>query len=517
MSLALINRSLLQDNRSLTLHVLRGVFLALIFGAMCIGRLQSVAFGAPGKHFFEMICWVDFWFISLAGVSYFASAITEEKEELTLGLLRMAGIGPVGLLLGKSTSRLVGSGLLLWLQFPFSLFAVTLGGLTSWQILAAYVVLFAYMVFVANLALWSSVIAVRTRGAAWMTGVLLGLQLLAPWIVSAAASAWIGRNPAAAWWAGPLVNAADWVDSTNVISGLESVLTTGFDGSLFGNYVWVHLLFGGLFFGLAWLCFGRYASREVPSAPPRGLLRRTRRRFSVFGVSRPWREALVWKDFHFVVGGRGMALIKLCVYLLMTIGLTALILKIEPAQNNNDIPKFFGDVMMFSMMVALMVEAAFSMSHCFRDEIQYQTLSTLMLLPRSDLAVCAGKLAGCFMGLVPGIACFCLGACLDLQGFQTAAWEVYRNPQGWFFTVHYIFFLHLVLLMSLVLRWGALAMSFLIVYVAGIVLVQVMQAFIMMGGMRFETMFWTITACELLALPVLQVLTVLRVRALALR
>ncbi|HVV98768.1 MAG TPA: hypothetical protein VHB77_00425 [Planctomycetaceae bacterium] len=517
MSLALINRSLLQDNRSFSLHVLRGVFLALIFGALCLGRFQAITFGAPGKYFFELICYVDFWFISLAGVSYFASAITEEKEEMTLGLLRMAGISPVGLLLGKSTSRLVGSSLLLWLQFPFALFAVTLGGLTSWQILAAYVVLFAYMVFVANLALWASVISHRTRGASWATGVLLGLLLLGPWVASTAAAGWLIRNPAAAWWAVPVTTAADWADSLDVISGLRSVLTTGFDGSLFGNYVWGNFLLGAFFFGLAWVCFDRYASREVPSAPPRGLLHRTRRRFSVFGVTRPWREALVWKDFHFVVGGRGMALIKLGLYLLMCIGLTALILKVEPTQTNSDIPKFFGDVLMFSMIVALMVEAAFSMSHCFRDEIQYQTLSTLMLLPRSDLAVCTGKLVGCFMGLLPGIACFCLGACLDPQGFKTAVWEIYQRPEGWFFTVHYFFFLHLVLLLSLVLRWGSLAMSFLLVYVGGVVLMQILAAMMMFSGISTNSMFWSITACELFALPLLQVLTVLRVRALALR
>ena len=113
-------------------------------------------------------------------------------------------------------------------------------------------------------------IAVRTRGAGWMTGVLLGLYLLGPWVLSLAAAAWQSRYPAVAWLTVPVTTVSDWVDSTNVIAGLDAVLTTGFDGSLFGKYVWANLLLGGLFFGLAWLCFERYASREVPSAPPRG-------------------------------------------------------------------------------------------------------------------------------------------------------------------------------------------------------------------------------------------------------
>ena len=54
--------------------------------------------------------------------------MAEEKEEQTLGLLRMTGLSPLSILLGKSTSRLCGALLLLAAQFPFTIFAVTLGG-----------------------------------------------------------------------------------------------------------------------------------------------------------------------------------------------------------------------------------------------------------------------------------------------------------------------------------------------------------------------------------------------------
>jgi len=52
-----------------------------------------------------MVTYLNFCFITLGGVGYFATAITEEKEELTLGLLKMADIGPLTLLLGKYRCR----------------------------------------------------------------------------------------------------------------------------------------------------------------------------------------------------------------------------------------------------------------------------------------------------------------------------------------------------------------------------------------------------------------------------
>ena len=81
---------------------------------------------------------------------FFATAITEEKEEGTLGLLKMAGISRVSILLGKSTSRLITAILLFLVQLPFTLLAITLGGVTLGQIFAAYWALLAYMLLVAH-------------------------------------------------------------------------------------------------------------------------------------------------------------------------------------------------------------------------------------------------------------------------------------------------------------------------------------------------------------------------------
>lgn len=124
-----------------------GVYLSLDAvgdGAKCFYR-------CTGTELFSSIAWLNLLFITCAGAGYFSTAITEEKEEETLGLLQMAGLNHIGILLGKSTSRLIQVMLLLVVQFPFMLLAVTLGGVTTDQILAAYVSVLAFTVLLANL------------------------------------------------------------------------------------------------------------------------------------------------------------------------------------------------------------------------------------------------------------------------------------------------------------------------------------------------------------------------------
>ena len=104
--LALFIRSLREDSRlKFTYFSRAGLVTVILFFLFMI---QS-SFGwsnAPGLHFFGTVVGIDLAFVLLAAVSYFSSAISEEKEEMTLGLLRMTNLNPLSILLGKSTSRL---------------------------------------------------------------------------------------------------------------------------------------------------------------------------------------------------------------------------------------------------------------------------------------------------------------------------------------------------------------------------------------------------------------------------
>ena len=101
-----------------------------------------------------MIVYLDVTFMTLLGIGFFSTAITEEKEEDTLGLMLMAGISPLGILAGKTGGRLWQALLLVIVQYPFMLLAVTMGGVSGAQVWAVTVALLAYMVLLAGFGLF---------------------------------------------------------------------------------------------------------------------------------------------------------------------------------------------------------------------------------------------------------------------------------------------------------------------------------------------------------------------------
>src|SRR6187402_2140763 len=103
--LALFIRSLREEGRQKLSYIAR-VGLVLVILMFLVSVQTSMGWNnAPGLEFFQIVFAIDLAFVVLAGVSYFCSAISEEKEEATLGLLRMTNLNPLSILLGKSTSR----------------------------------------------------------------------------------------------------------------------------------------------------------------------------------------------------------------------------------------------------------------------------------------------------------------------------------------------------------------------------------------------------------------------------
>mgnify|MGYP000563087715 CR=1 FL=1 len=119
---AMFTRALRSDTRRLRPHLFRMLFAGLILGSLVMAHIQSLSLGAPGLFFFGNILWLNLVLIVLAAVSFLSTAITEEKEEGTLGLLMLAGVSPLAMLLGKSSTRLFSTALLL--VVPFLVFGI---------------------------------------------------------------------------------------------------------------------------------------------------------------------------------------------------------------------------------------------------------------------------------------------------------------------------------------------------------------------------------------------------------
>ena len=133
---ALFFRSLRGDTRSVWVHVSWMFLLLVIYALMWFAQWTEKFVGAPGLMFFRTVLITNAVFMTMLGISYFSSAISEEKEEDTLGLMTMAGISPLGILLGKSTTRLFQAALLLAVHDPLSAMADTDVGLLE-QVLAS--------------------------------------------------------------------------------------------------------------------------------------------------------------------------------------------------------------------------------------------------------------------------------------------------------------------------------------------------------------------------------------------
>ena len=101
----LLERSLRIDARSGSAHLARLGLMGTIYLALWYTLVTKPQFGAPGLHFFQGIAYLDATFMTLLGIGFFSTSITEEKEEDTLGLMLMAGISPLGILVGKSGGR----------------------------------------------------------------------------------------------------------------------------------------------------------------------------------------------------------------------------------------------------------------------------------------------------------------------------------------------------------------------------------------------------------------------------
>ncbi len=462
-TLALLNRSLRTDDRSLPTHLFRLLFVGITYALLVSTHSTSIFFGAPGLIMFQRMCYLNFFCISLAAVSFFATAITEEKEDMTLGLLKMAGISPLGLLLGKAMPRLIGAMVLLSVQLPFTMLAITLGGVSLQQVLAAYFALLAYLVFVANLGLFYSVICLQSRNAGVYTGTFLGVYFFGPFIVGMSKRGLIFNGYLTR---GGLIdrcveNALLWTGSTSAFRRLRAILQTGFDELVFSFQVFTNVAAGVAFLLLAWLVFERCTRNEKPASEPRGLLFKRIGFRGALGPNRAWSAALIWKDFHFTAGGKMMIVSKFVLYALVM----GLIIWVSMSAGGRMRLEEFGQALMSLGMMAFVVETGVHASRVFYTEVKWRTLSTLALLPKSMGEIAYAKLAGCAYGLIPASTFFLAGVVCAPDSFGDVLAEIVDEPGVWYMFSQYFVFLHLAAFLSLFVKWGAFPLAVAAIYV----------------------------------------------------
>lgn len=442
------------------MHMLWLMLMLVIYLTLWIVREVTTSFGAPGRLFFQWVMYMNAAFITLLGISFFSTAISEEKEENTLGLMTMAGIGSLGILVGKSTSRLFQVSLLLAIQYPFTLLAVTMGGLLPTQILAAYTSLLAYTILIANVGLLCSVVCQTNRNASglttfWLLGyVVVPLFALGGWSYLTMEQGWNHSDS----YQSAVLTALDWTHRSLVVIDLTRATETGYEFSwtpqIISNAV------GGLIcFLLSWMLFGFVAKEPSTDSASRGLVaRRTTRMLRFFSASRAWDYPLIWKDFFFVAGGWAGVVIRCLLYA----GLYGLCVAANKSWfydsgyeiRWNDVTTGF----QFFAHPLLAVDIALCASRVFHDEIKGQTLSSLLMLPESIASVVYSKLVGCAIATAPGVIALLVSLFLMPGGLDEAP-RAMQQPAFWWWIMNLATLIHLTALYSLFLRSGAFVLA----------------------------------------------------------
>ncbi len=469
--LALFARSLREDTRLKMTYFARVVLVTMILLFMFSIEAEMGWRNGPGLQFFSTVMVIDCVFIVLAGCGWFASAITEEKEEMTLGLLRMTNLNPLSILLGKSTSRLCGALLLLAAQLPFTVLAITLGGISLGQIGAAYCTLGAFLIFLANLALLASVVCKRSAGAAALTilalVVFFAIVPLLNWIAHLPAQ--LGMMARDAAWVTALDHLADLALVASPFYRLTQILATGFDESIFGWQAASNLALGAGCFLLAWAVFDFFCDEQQESAPRRGGVLRRRRFLRRLGASRAWKRALAWKDFYFLAGGKVWMFGKYLIY-----GLPLLAMACWPERWGGPPPQvMFGFIAMWVMAVLFVIELAFAAASIFKVERQAHTLSTLAVLPMSLQRLALHKILGILPALLPTVTYFAVGFICAAPSFFREIQHVDLSRRGdvtglvliFYFCAQSVFFLYLTANLSLRVKRGALPLAIAVQFV----------------------------------------------------
>jgi ABC-type transport system involved in multi-copper enzyme maturation permease subunit len=452
-TLALVRRALRVDVRHARSHLFRATLAGIVLWMLFWIQDRQLSMSAPGLTLFSEIAYTNYWFITLAGATFFASAITEEKEERTLSLLKIANIGPLSMLLGKWLPRLLGAVFLIAIQIPFMMLAITLGGVLWNQITAVYVALLAHLFLMGNLGLLASVVMPRTGSACGLVFVvLLAIQTVFP-ILGQILKNEFG-NSSGIWLVDLLITGLDGLTSMNALWSISAALRTGFQGQTLGFQLISNIIAGSVLFGLAWFLFDRCTSRdEEPEAEPawQRMLRQWGGRRT---AGRVWDWPLVWKDYTYLAGGHRMQVIKFVCYGILIVGLEALYADWQMSRVDSE---RLGGIAISWALFLVVIEAALLGTRMYRLETTQQTWSTLMLLPRNLPEIAYPKLGGGALALLPAMAWLGIGCLLTPHMFRFFS-EILNEPEAvvgiWYFLTQVLLGLHLSVWLSVAAKWA---------------------------------------------------------------
>ncbi len=468
-------RALRVGCRAKSTYALRFVMAVAIMFCLLVHHANMTLTTATGLLFLRTIVWINLLFLSVLGLGFFATVFTEERQQRTLGLLKLTGLSPLAILLGKSASRFQDALLIIVAQIPFVLLAVTLGGVAKIQIAAGFCTILAWAVGLCGFGLLCSVCFQRSDTASGSMGLAVLLFLFAPVCVQILGLC--RPDPLVV----TIMSCLKPIVSGNPFVAAEQIMATGFSGPLAGVQVASNLFAGVVSFLLAWAGFEVFTKEEREIASARRTALRRGRGWRDRWIGRVWTgQALAWKDYHFVASGNLHCVIKIVIY--------SLVLGVTLAMSSASDFEMIGATMMWLAAILATIHCIALTHLSLNSEIKQRTIAGIILLPWSTSVVICAKLGGCLLAVGPELLFFLLGAALapyllfdmfgEISYFALIAIEV-----G--------FILHLVALCSVAVKRGGMAVAFVTLALVEFVLLLTLIPFEFAGradfgfGLRF--------------------------------
>lgn len=453
--------SLRSDSRALYPHVIRAVFCVLIsFTVLAAWSAASTSTVPTGLALFTGISYTNIAIIGVAGISYFVSAVTEEKDSGNLALLKLAGVTPLAIVLSKSVSRQIGALALLLVQMPFTQLAVTLGGITTQQIFAAYLALIGWLLLVSNFALLCSVIC-RTTGKAASLATIITLAFLVAGPCFDALLSLAGTKWMPALFATSIEFLKERQQLLFVGPRIETILAANAQVPLVSKQL-SHSIIAGLGFLISSvLLFDRFS--EESERPEHGKTARVRRIL----VNRCWKRAILWKDFVFFSGGKTVWLVKLVAYLCVILTFAVFQQLSYPTATFALNPQT-ARTALITLLLLLSLELLMYASNSLFLEIHHRTASDLLMLPTSNRNIFWQKASAVFVAISPGIL---VSSALLVTHLEPICRGVSWLPLIVMWLLITSFLVHTSVLLSLYFRWAALPIAVFITILISPVLV----------------------------------------------
>ncbi len=453
-NLVLFKHTLRMDNANWHTYVVR--LAMIVFMLLSILQIHTTSafmpgVRAPGLSCFHSLTVINLLFICIYAISLSSSAITEEKEANAFSLLMMTGISPFTMLLSKSLGRLMSGLMLILAQFPFTVLAVTLGGISFKQVFATYILLISLMFLLNNLGLLISVVSKKSYTAATFTVIYLisylaGIGLLSKYLELKG-----------------FVSLAHYLLPFN---RLGEIFSTGFDGYIVDWNSAINILQGAMFFLLSCFLFNRFAWEEPENAPASLNLRHSKKPFlKFFKISRTWNQAISWKEFYFTVGGCH-TIVGSFVVMSMIVTLVGSFEYMNSSEDGIKMLESISDLLICTGIIVSIVKLIYIASVIFSNDIWENTIQEIYTIPATLKDIILQKIKGAVLILIPSVTFVAIGLLLPiiilLSGHEVELPRIEASSIFLIFgvgAIHLIFFLYIVAYVSLRIKHGVIIVS----------------------------------------------------------